>query len=141
MIKFHTIGQIEKLNPFVDAVVKKAVLNGDFGEITTGEFAVGTKKKQVVMQLECGDDAGVDKYEIPAGSHVRVLDLEKLEGQLIEVWGHPLPATFSKNDKLESETDGTLKTGASAAPYLEVMEVLGNKEGALVKVVTVATDS
>lgn len=141
MIKFHTIGQIEKLNPFVDAVVKKAVLNGDFGEITTGEFAVGTKKKQVVMQLECGDDAGVDKYEIPAGSHVRVLDLEKLEGQLIEVWGHPLPATFAKNDKLESETDGTLKTGASAAPYLEVMEVLGNKEGALVKVVTVATDA
>lgn len=141
MIKFHTIGQIEKLNPFVDAVVKKAVLNGDFGEITTGEFAVGAKKKQVVMQLECGDDAGVDKYEIPAGSHVRVLDLEKLEGQLIEVWGHPLPATFAKNDKLESETDGTLKTGASAAPYLEVMEVLGNKEGALVKVVTVATDA
>lgn len=136
MIKFHTIGQIEKLNPFVDAVVKKEVLNGDFGEVTTGEFAVGAKKKQVVMQLECGDDAGVDEYKIPAGSHVRVLDLEKLNGQLIEVWGHPLPATFAKGNKLESEADGTLKADASAAPYLEVVEVLGNKEGALVKVVT-----
>lgn len=136
MIKFHTIGQIEKLNPFVDAVVKKAVLNGDFGEVTTGEFAVGAKKKQVVMQLECGDDAGLDKYEIPAGSHVRVLDLDKLNGQLIEVWGHPLPATFAKGNKFESEADGTLKVDGSAAPYLEVMEVLGNKEGALVKVVT-----
>lgn len=136
MIKFHTIGQIEKLNPFVDAVVKKAVLNGDFGEVTTGEFAVGAKKKQVVMQLECGDDAGLDKYEIPAGSHVRVLDLDKLNGQLIEVWGHPLPATFAKGNKLESEADGTLKVDGSAAPYLEVMEVLGNKEGALVKVIT-----
>ena len=36
MIKFRRISQIEKLYPFMDAVIDKDALNGDFGAVTSG---------------------------------------------------------------------------------------------------------
>lgn len=135
MIKFRKISQIEKLYPFVDATIDKDALNGDFGSVTTGKFAPKADAKQAIMQVEVGDDMDMPEYKIPAGSHVRVVDLEKLDGQEVEVYGVQLPDTFKVGDKLKSDATGKLVTGATTAPYYEVTEVLGNKLGVAVKVV------
>lgn len=135
MIKFRRISQIEKLYPFMDAVIDKDVLNGDFGAVTSGKFAPKADAKQAIMQVEVGDDMDMPEYKIPAGSHVRVVDLEKLDGQEVEVYGVQLPDTFKVGDKLKSDATGKLVTGATTAPYYEVTEVLGNKLGVAVKVV------
>lgn len=135
MIKFRKISQIEKLYHFVDATIDKDALNGDFGSVTTGKFAPKADAKQAIMQVEVGDDMGMPEYKIPAGSHVRVVDLEKLDGQEIEVYGAQLPATFEKGNKLKSDATGKLVTGASQAPYFEVTEIIGNKIGLVAKVV------
>lgn len=135
MIKFRRISQIEKLYPFMDAAIDKDVLNGDFGAVTSGKFAPKADAKQAIMQVEVGDDMDMPEYKIPAGSHVRVVDLEKLDGQEVEVYGVQLPDTFKVGDKLKSDATGKLVTGATTAPYYEVTEVLGNKLGVAVKVV------
>lgn len=135
MIKFRRISQIEKLYPFMDAAIDKDVLNGDFGAVTSGKFAPKADAKQAIMQIEVGDDMDMPEYKIPAGSHVRVVDLEKLDGQEVEVYGVQLPDTFKVGDKLKSDATGKLVTGATTAPYYEVTEVLGNKLGVAVKVV------
>lgn len=119
MIKFSTIGQIEHGEyPFEDAVVNVDVLNGAFGDVADGVFTPGDAGKKVIMQVENGDDAGMPEYKIPAGSHVRVLDPAKVKGDL-EVYGYPLPATFTVGD-----TVGCFK----------ITKVIGNKVGAVVQV-------
>ena len=45
MIKFRRISQIEKLYPFMDAVIDKDALNGDFGAVTSGKFAPKCRRK------------------------------------------------------------------------------------------------
>ena len=119
MFKFRTIGQIEHGEyPFEDAVVEKSVLNGAFGDVADGKFTANDSGKKVIMQVEDGDDAGLPEYKIPAGSHVRVLDLTKVKGEL-EVYGYPLPDTFKVGDTLGCFT---------------IIEIIGNKAGAVVKV-------
>lgn len=136
MIKFHSVGQIEHAkNYFVDAVTTADTFNGAFGDVTDGKFTVGATKTKAIMQVEVGDDEGMPKYEIPAGTHVRILDLAQLVGEYVEVYDYPLPETVNVADKLESDTDGSLKVNASAAGlYLEVKEFIGNKDGVLVLV-------
>lgn len=141
MIKFNSIGQIEKTYCFEDAVVDKDVLNGDFGTVSDGAFAVGADATKAIMVDEVGDDMGMDEYKIPAGSHVRVLDLLELAKQhpknaKVEIYGAQLPASFNVGDKLKSDTTGKLVTGATVAPYFEVTAIIGNKLGAEVKIVT-----
>ena len=70
------------------------------------------------MQVEVGDDAGVAEYKIPAGSHVRVLDPAKVDGDL-EVYGYPLPDGFKVGDTVGCFT---------------ITGIIGNKLGAVVKV-------
>ena len=136
MIKFHSVGQIENAkNYFVDAVTTADTFNGAFGDVADGKFTVGATKAKAIMQVEVGDDEGMPKYEIPAGTHVRILDLAQLVGEYVEVYDYPLPETVDVADKLESDTDGSLKVNASAAGlYLEVKEFIGNKDGVLVLV-------
>ena len=136
MIKFHSVGQIEHAkNYFVDAVTTADTFNGAFGDVAGGNFTVGATKTKAIMQVEVGDDEGIPKYEIPAGTHVRILDLAQLVGEYVEVYDYPLPETVNVADKLESDTDGSLKVNASAAGlYLEVKEFIGNKDGVLVLV-------
>lgn len=136
MIKFNTIGQIEKGYYFENAVIETAILNGDFGEVADGVFNVAAKATKAVMQVEVGDDMGMDEYPIPNGSHVRVLNLEELNGKTVEIYGAQLPSTYTKGDKLESDAKGKLVTGATVAPYLEITKIIGNKLGVEVTVVT-----
>ena len=68
MIKFRNISEIEKLYPYVKAVAGTDVYNGDFGTVTEGTFALAANAKQVVMNIEVGDDEGLDRYFIAKGS-------------------------------------------------------------------------
>lgn len=138
MVKFHGIAQIEKEYPFVKAVADADVYNGDFGTVTDGKFAVAADAKQVIMNIEVGDNEGLDKYPIAKGSDLRVLDLEQIDGQAIEVYGKQVPADVAVKDKLKSTATGDLVKGASAAPYIEVTEILGNKAGIVAAVVAAA---
>jgi hypothetical protein len=119
MIKFSKISQIEHGEyPFEDAVVNADVLNGAFGDVADGVFTPSASGKKIIMQNEVGDDAYMAEYKIPAGSHVRVLDPAKVDGEL-ELYGNPLPATFKVGDTVGCFT---------------ITEVIGNKLGAVVKV-------
>ena len=119
MVKFHTIGQIERgAHPFEDAVTDTEIMNGAFGDVTNGKFTASESGKKVIMQLEAGDDKGLDEYRISAGSRVRVLDPTKVVGEL-EVYGYPLPVDFKVGDIVGCFT---------------ITEIIGNKIGAVVKV-------
>lgn len=145
MIKFNTIGQIEKNYYFEDAVVDAEVLNGAFGTVTNGKFAPAASATKSIMQVEVGDDMGMDEYKIPAGSHVRVVNLKALNGQVVEVYGVQLPATYKVGDALVSDANGNLivkeptKNGETttpvAAPKYEITKIIGNKLGVEVKIV------
>ena len=143
MIKFSTIGMIEHNDyPFEDAIASEDTFNGAFGDVTSGYFAVGAKKGKVIMQIERGDDEYMPTYKIVRGERVRVLDLAKLEGKIVEVYGDELPVDVAKGDKLESDATGKLVKGAvevsrmvSANPYLEVTAIIGNHLGVEAKVV------
>lgn len=139
-VLFKSVGNIEKVYAFEDAVIDTDMYNGTFGEVEDGKFVAEANAKKVIMQKECGDDAEMDKYLIPAGSHVRVLDMAVFAEQFqkfphLHVIGYPLPADITVGDKLASDAEGKLVKGASAAPYLEVKAILGNKAGVEVAVV------
>ena len=131
MLKFNSIGQIEKERvPFVDAVTETDTYNGAFGDVEDGVFKVGADKTKAIMRVECGDDAGMPKYFIPKGTHVRVIDLEKCKRNFIEIDDYPLPETVAVGNKLTSEADGTLKVNESpSGVYLEVKKIIGNHDG------------
>lgn len=138
MLKFSSIGQIEKKYTFEDAVIDTDMTNGAFGSVEDGKFTTSANATKAIMQLEVGDNAGLDVYPIPKGSHVRVVDLVAYDGESFEVYGYPLPDTYAVGDKLKSDANGKLVNGATAAPYLEVTDIIGNRLGAKVTVVATA---
>ena len=138
MFKLNKISQIEHAYIFQDAIADADTFNGAVGEVdASGKFKATAKKAMAIMQVEEGDDAGMPTYKIKKGEHVRVADLTKLDGQIVEVYGDEIPADgFAKDAKLESDVDGSLKKNDSAtAPYFQVTKVIGNKLGIEVKVV------
>lgn len=135
-IQFNSVGQIEHGRlKFVDAIAENDTFNGAVGEIADGKFKVGAKKTVAVMQVECGDDEGMDVYPIQKGSHVRTLDLSTVVGEKLNVYGK-LPTNVKKTDKLESDAKGELAVSASvtAGIYLEVEDIIGNFDGVVVVV-------
>lgn len=131
MLKFRSIGQIEHERiPFIDAVTKADTYNGAFGDVADGKFEVGATKTKAIMQIECGDDEGMPKFPIPAGTHVRVIDLEKCKNNYVEIYDYPLPDTVAVGDKLESKADGSLTVNSGATGvHLEVTDIIGNHDG------------
>ena len=77
-IEFTTVGQYEKEYNFVDAVAAADMANGTIGAVSNGTFTANAQGTMVAMQVEYGDEAGTDQFEIHAGEHVRVLDLTKV---------------------------------------------------------------
>ena len=136
MLKFHTIGQIEKNYAFENAVATADTFNGAFGVVADGEFTVGADASKAIMNLEVGDEANLGTYPIKKGTQVRVLYLEAFNGKTIEVYGDELPDGVVVGDKLKSDTTGALVTGASAAPYLKVTKVIANTKGVEATIVT-----
>lgn len=119
MVKFHKISQIEHgVYPFEDAIVDVDVLNGDFGDVADKKFVPNESGSKIIMQIENGDDEYMNEFKIHAGSHVRVLNPSKVDGEL-ELYGHPLPDDFAVGDTVGIFT---------------ITEIIGNKIGAVVKV-------
>lgn len=137
-VKFSTVGQIEKNYLFEDAIIDTAMLNGTFGSVDEGKFTAGADATKAIMQEEAGDDAGLDEYLIPAGSHVRVVNLkalaEKYPVKTIEIYGAQLPDGVKKGDQLKSDGDGNLVTGGDST-YYKVTKVLGNATGVEAEIV------
>lgn len=143
MFKLNKISQIEHAYIFQDAIADADTFNGAVGEVdASGKFKATAKKAMAIMQVEEGDDAGMPTYKIKKGEHVRVADLTKLDGQIVEVYGDEIPADgFEKGKKLEADADGSLKKNDDAtAPYFEVTKVIGNKLGIEVKVVATTAE-
>lgn len=136
MLKFHTIGQIEKNYAFENAVATADTFNGAFGVVADGEFTVGADASKAIMNLEVGDEANLGTYPIKKGAQVRVLDLEAFNGKTIEVYGDELPDGVRVGDQLKSDTTGALVTGAVSAPYLKVTKVIANTNGVEATIVT-----
>lgn len=141
MFKLNSIAQIEHEYIYQDAIADADTFNGAVGDVDSeGKFKATANKAMAVMQVEEGDDAGMPTYKIKKGEHVRVGDLTKLDGRVVEVYGDEIPEDgYVKGAKLESEATGALKKNDSAtAPYFEVTKVIGNKLGVEVKVVASA---
>lgn len=137
MFEFLNVSEYEKLNPFVDAITDKEILNGIGVTIAEGKVTPSKDATHVVMNIEVGDDMYMDEYKIPAGSHVRCLDLSAVDGLPVQIYGTPLPATFpGGTDKLKFKEDGTLESGAESETRFEITKIIGNKLGveAIVKV-------
>ena len=136
MIKFHSIGQVEHAYPFEDAFIVKETLNGTFGTVANTKFEAAANASKAIMQIENGDDAGMPEYKIPQYARVRVLDLEKLAGQVVEVYDYPLPAFCSTGDKLVSDAEGKLVVDNGATGlHLEVTKIIGQYQGVEAKVI------
>lgn len=141
-IKFSTIGQIEHGEyPFEPAVASADTFNGAFGAIADGKFSVAANATKAIMNIEVGDNANLDTHPISKGSELRVIDLTKLNGKTMEIYGDELPNGVVKGDKLKSDATGVLVKGATAAPYYEVTKVIPNVKGVEVTVVSVAAAS
>ena len=136
MIKFRNFDQIEHNYAFEDAIAGADTFNGAFGTITSGTFGVAEDGVKVIMQLEDGDNAGLPKFPIAKGEHVRVIDLTKLAGQELEIYDYPLPDTVATGDKLTSKADGSLEVNGSVTTELnlEIKSIIGNKQGIVVLV-------
>lgn len=119
MVKLRWLDQIEHQYHFEDAVTTEDIFNGEIGSNAAGKFTPDEDGDRVVMQIERGDEEYFDKFPIPKGTHVRTLKLDEIVGQELEVYGYPLPATFTK---------GTV------VGKFKVTEVLGNNIGAIVEV-------
>ena len=137
MITYKTIGQWEKQYCFVDAVAETDVLNGDGGKIEDGKFKYAEDGTYIVMNEEVGDDMYMPEYKIPAGTHVRCLDLSAIDGQTLQIYDNPLPADAALKDKLHFDAKGKLVKNGDSKTHLEVTKIIGNKLGveAVVKVV------
>ena len=140
MIKFSTIGAIEHEYAFEPAVAGADTFNGAFGTVSNGTFSVGEGASKAIMNVEVGDNAGLDTYPIAKGENLRVVDLAKFNGKTIEIYGDELPSGVSKGDKLKSDASGALVKGASAAPYYEVTKVIPNTKGVEATVVISAAE-
>ena len=136
MVKFYTIGMIEKYNPFVSATTAADYTNGAFGDVADGVFTVGATKFKVLMNKGKGHSMYTD-FTVEAGESSRVCDLSKLDGEYLLISPEHLPSTFKATDKLVSDTTGKLVVSASAvAPYLLVDSVVEfDGKGAKVKIV------
>lgn len=119
MVKFRRFDQIEHQYHFTPAVSDADVLNGAFGNVTDGKFVASESGDSVVMQLEDGDDIGLDEYKIVAGTPLRILKLDEMVGQELEVYGYPLPTDFKVD---------------TVVGKFKVIGIIGNSLGAVVVV-------
>lgn len=132
MIKFSTIGQIEKIYVFQDAIIETPMYNGTFGDVAEGKFTASENKAKAIMQVEVGDDEYTDDYMIPAGSHVRVVDLEALSEKYpniaVQVFGRQVPTDVKVGESVHSDANGNLIKNDGTKKF-KVTKVLGNHAG------------
>lgn len=122
MIRFEKISSTEKNYPFVDAICAADYKNGTFGEVADGTFTAGAGFK-AIMQIEKGHDMHSDDFKVLKGEHVRVADLAKVDGHIVNVTADELPAEYKVGDKLAAAANGMLTVSEASSKALEVIEV------------------
>lgn len=111
------------LNFFVDAVAADEYINGIFGTLANGTFTKGAGN-YCIMQVEKGDDARYEGYTVANGEHVRVANLAKSEGEILNITADELPATYAVGDILKAAATGLLVVdSASGAKGFKIVEV------------------
>lgn len=139
MVRFEEISTIEKLYPYEPATASAEYINGAFGSVnaSTGVFTIGAGATKCIMNVEMGDDAHTDNYKCPSGSDLRVADLTKADGKIVNITSNQLPSSPTVGMKLVSANTGNLvSTDSSSATYLEVVEVMPYGVRAKIKVVS-----
>ena len=110
-------------NPFSDAIAAGEYINGVFGTVANGTFTKGAGN-YCVMQVEKGDDARYEGYTVAQGEHVRVANLAKSEGEILNITADELPSTYAVGDILAAQSTGLLAVNsASGAKGYKIIEV------------------
>ena len=111
------------INNFVDAVAADKYINGIFGTLANGTFTKGAGN-YCIMQVEKGDDARYEGYTVANGQHVRVANLAKSEGEILNITADELPSTYAVGDILSAQSTGLLAVNsASGAKGFKIVEV------------------
>lgn len=119
--------RFEKLNPEVqypysDAVAAADYINGVFGSVASGTFTAGATATSCIMQVERGDDAYSDAFKVKQGEHVRVADLTKAVGEVLNITADLLPSEYAATNKLKSDSNGKLVVDNTNGK-IEIIEV------------------
>ena len=93
MVRFEKLECPEKIYLYEDALAGAEYINGIFGTVSDGTFTAGAGNK-CVMQVEKGDDARSDDFTVKKDEHVRVADMTKGEGLVVNITANELPATY-----------------------------------------------
>lgn len=111
------------VNPFSDATAYAEYQNGIFGTVSGGVFTKGAGN-YCVMQVEKGDDARYNSFTVKKDEHVRVADLAKSEGEIINITADELPSTYAVGDILAAASTGLLTVDSSSgAKGYKIIEV------------------
>lgn len=112
------------VNPFVDATAAAEYTNGVFGTLSdNGVFTKGSGNC-CIMQVEKGDDARYNSFTVKMNEHVRVADLAKSEGEIINITAEELPQTYAVGDVLAPASTGLLAVDSSDdAKGFKIVEV------------------
>lgn len=121
MIRFEKLSVPETIYPFIDAEATDEYINGTFGTIAEDKFTAGAGFC-AIMQVEKGDKAYTDKFTVKKGERVRVADLEKAPGLIVNITSDELPESVEKDNVLVADENGMLKVG-SGNKSLKVIEV------------------
>lgn len=119
MIRLESIKASEKLYPYVDVECGKDCKNGTVGYLDgAGDEAIFypvNKGQYVVMQVEKGDDMHTAEFIVKEGERVRVLDMFKAVGEVVNITadnivdGMDAVKNFGEGTKLISNADGDLE--------------------------------
>lgn len=115
MVRFEKLFVPEVLYPYVDAICKAEVKNGTFGtvaEVAGAQTFTAGAGNMCVMQVELGDDAHTDEYAV-SKTHVRVADMEKCNGLIVNITAEQLPDEYEVGNILTADATGKLKTGGT----------------------------
>ena len=122
MVRFEKLTQ-HYVNPFSDATAYAEYINGIFGTVSSGVFTKGAGN-YCVMQVERGDKAHSDNFVVLQGEHVRVANMAKAEGEIINITADELPSTYAVGDILSAQSTGLLAVNsASGAKGYKIVEV------------------
>lgn len=135
MIQPNDIAILEKYDAMVSAEANVDVVNGCVGKITNGKFAPAAAGDVFVYQKEKGDIDG--EFEIKKGEDVRCVVMSEINGRLVKIApSHLASGEFEVGAKYASNANGKLASGAEAAPYFEVVELINyDGKGARAKIV------
>lgn len=137
LIQPNDIAILEKYDAMVSAPAAAETPNGIVGKIdgTTGKFAAAAAGDCFAWTKEVGHFD--EDFAVPTGGDVRVVLMSEINGRLVKITPDCLASgDFVVGGKYASNANGKLVSGASDAPYFEVVELINfGGKGARAKIV------